>query len=91
MGDEPRRVGAGGPGWAKSSTSGLGNCVEVRVDPAGVRVRHSQAPAGPVLRFTDAEWRAFLAGVRNGEFDLCRRPVPVPVPAARRHREHPNG
>ena len=25
---------------------------------------------GPVQRFTRAEWRAFVAGVRNGEFDL---------------------
>jgi hypothetical protein len=25
---------------------------------------------GPVQRFTRAEWHAFVAGVRNGEFDL---------------------
>jgi hypothetical protein len=25
---------------------------------------------GPVHRYTAAEWRAFVAGVRNGEFDL---------------------
>lgn len=25
---------------------------------------------GPVHRYTPDEWRAFIAGVRNGEFDL---------------------
>ena len=25
---------------------------------------------GPVHRYTPKEWRAFIAGVRNGEFDL---------------------
>jgi Domain of unknown function (DUF397) len=28
------------------------------------------APDAPRLYFTDAEWRAFEAGVRDGEFDL---------------------
>jgi hypothetical protein len=25
---------------------------------------------GPVHRYTPEEWRAFITGVRNGEFDL---------------------
>jgi hypothetical protein len=25
---------------------------------------------GPIHRYTPEEWRAFVAGVRNGEFDL---------------------
>jgi len=38
--------------------------------PGGrVGVRHSKDSKGPVLRFTPDEWRAFLGGVRNGEFD----------------------
>jgi hypothetical protein len=38
--------------------------------PGGtIGVRNSRDSAGPVLRFTPAEWRAFLGGVRNGEFD----------------------
>jgi hypothetical protein len=24
---------------------------------------------GPTLRFTEADWRAFVAGVKNGQFD----------------------
>lgn len=61
--------------WAKSSRSngnGGNNCVEVAFLPGGVAVRDSKDPAGPALRFTDAEWQAFTGGVRDGELD---RPV----------------
>lgn len=34
-----------------------------------VTVRHSKDPTGPRLAFTAAEWAAFTAGVRAGEFD----------------------
>jgi hypothetical protein len=34
-----------------------------------VHMRHSQNPSGPVLTFSLAEWAAFVAGVRVGEFD----------------------
>jgi hypothetical protein len=41
--------------------------------PGGaIGVRNSRDSAGPVLRFTPAEWHAFLGGVRNGEFDRFR-------------------
>jgi hypothetical protein len=59
--------------WRKSSRSGGngGNCVEVaRNLPGVVAVRDSKDPDGPVLTFTAAEWEAFTAGVRDGEFDL---------------------
>jgi len=58
--------------WAKSSFSfANGDCVEVASMPDGqVGVRDSKNTAGPVLRFTPAEWSAFTRGVRNGEFDL---------------------
>jgi Domain of unknown function (DUF397) len=57
--------------WTKSSASfSNGNCVEVTLLPDGhVGVRHSRHPEGPVLRYTSAEWHAFLHGARNGEFD----------------------
>lgn len=37
---------------------------------ADVLVRDSKDRTGPVLAFTRDEWRAFLGGVRDGEFDI---------------------
>jgi hypothetical protein len=58
--------------WVKSSLSfANGDCVQVARLPDGrVAVRDSKDPGGPVLRFTPAEWAAFLGGVHNGEFTL---------------------
>jgi hypothetical protein len=56
--------------WHISSFSGNGGCVEVRAEKSAVLVRHSKRPDGPVIAFTQREWLAFLAGVRNAEFDL---------------------
>jgi hypothetical protein len=57
--------------WRKSTASNpSGNCVEVAVLPdGGVAVRNSRYPAGPALVYTSAEMAAFVAGVKNGEFD----------------------
>jgi uncharacterized protein DUF397 len=60
------------PTWVKSSFSfANGDCVEVASLPDGqIGVRDSKDTAGPVLRFTSSEWQAFVAGARNGEFDI---------------------
>jgi hypothetical protein len=57
--------------WRKSTHSGAnGECVEVARLPGGQRaVRDSKDPNGPALIFTPAEWAAFTAGVRDGEFE----------------------
>ncbi|MGH3803046.1 MAG: DUF397 domain-containing protein [Pseudonocardiaceae bacterium] len=58
--------------WTKSSRSGSGggNCVEVaRLHDGHRAVRDSKNPRGLALIFTPAEWAAFTAGVRGGEFD----------------------
>jgi hypothetical protein len=60
--------------WRKSSYSSGngGNCVEVaRNLPGAVAVRDSKNPDGPKLIFTPDEWHAFVAGVKDGEFDLA--------------------
>ncbi|MER5895427.1 DUF397 domain-containing protein [Streptomyces sp. NPDC001876] len=57
--------------WMKSHHSNpSGNCVEMALLPGGdVAVRNSRHPQGPALIYTEAEVRAFLAGVRDGDFD----------------------
>ncbi|MEU7002800.1 DUF397 domain-containing protein [Nonomuraea sp. NPDC046570] len=60
-----------GVSWRKSSFSNTnGECVEFARVADGVLIRDSKNPSGPVLAFTPGEWRAFLAGVRQSEFDL---------------------
>ena len=60
--------------WHKSARSGAaGHCVEVACNAAAggkVFVRNSKDRSGPVVGFTPEEWTAFVAGVRDGEFDL---------------------
>jgi hypothetical protein len=67
---ETKRPAAGSP-WTKSSLSHAnGNCVEVAdIEGGQVGMRDSKNIAGPVLGISPEEWRAFLGGVRNGEFD----------------------
>ena len=55
--------------WRKSSRSGNNGCVEVALAADEIAVRDSKDRDGPVLRFTAHEWGAFLAGVRDGEFE----------------------
>ena len=66
------RYGHGPTGWFRSSFCGSGgsDCVEVALLGDGVAMRDSKDPAGGVLRFTPAQWLAFVAGARTGEFDL---------------------
>jgi len=58
--------------FVKSSFSNGGdNCVEVaRTTDGRVLVRHSQHTDRPAQVFTCDEWRAFVAGIRAGEFDF---------------------
>jgi Domain of unknown function (DUF397) len=58
--------------WRKSSYSSQdGNCVEVAMNlPGIVAVRDSKDPESPKLIFALAEWRAFVSGARDGEFEL---------------------
>jgi hypothetical protein len=69
--------------WRKASYSAGngGGCVEVTAttDTADVPhkadadllylMRDSRDPSGPRLAFTTSEWDAFIAGVKDGEFD----------------------
>ena len=62
-----------GAEWRKSSSSDTGACVEVAHSAGLIGVRDTKAKgAGPVLAFTEPEWRAFVRGVLHGEFDFDR-------------------
>lgn len=55
------------------SDGGAGTCVEagpLRDGSGQVAVRHSQHRDGTVIVYSRAEWTAFLAGIRDGEFDF---------------------
>lgn len=65
-------------GWMKSSHSTAnGHCVEVCIVDDGAVMRDSKDRSGPVLHFTPAEWAAFTAGVKAGEFDLLAGSAPA--------------
>ena len=51
-------------------------------------MRNSADPEGPSLYFTEAEWEAFVLGVKDGEFDLDESGN-LPEPPA--PREMPGG
>jgi hypothetical protein len=61
--------------WHKSTKSATGGCVEVATLERVVGVRDSKDRQGPVLVFRFDEWNAFLAGVRDFEFDLPDDPA----------------
>ncbi len=60
-----------GAKWFKSSRSRDAQaCVEVaHLNGGMVGVRDSKDRTGPALVFSPAEWDAFAAGVKEGEFD----------------------
>jgi hypothetical protein len=56
--------------WTKSTASGSSGCVEVARAGEMVLVRDSKNPSESALKFSEAEWMAFLVGARAGEFNI---------------------
>ena len=54
--------------WRRSRACANSECVEVAPLAGEVAVRGSRSP-DTVLTFTQVEWRAFLRGVKAGDFD----------------------
>jgi predicted secreted Zn-dependent protease len=62
-------AGAGDITWRRASFCGGGECVEVGQRDGLIVMRDSKEPGGNSLRYTSEEWRAFVDGVKAGEFD----------------------
>jgi hypothetical protein len=65
-------IDTAGMRWRKSSFSNGtgGECVEVADLHDGRLVRDTKDQGrGPVLRFAESDWRAFVAGVKSGDFN----------------------
>jgi hypothetical protein len=55
--------------WIKATASSQGaDCVELRSQAGVVEVRDSKDPHGPVLRFSGAQFAAWLSGAGSGEY-----------------------
>lgn len=52
------------------STGDWHQCVACKITEEVVQVRDTKDPDDTTLTFTHGEWRAFIQGVKNGEFDL---------------------
>jgi hypothetical protein len=65
----PRFPGVDQPGVVTSSFCTDGGCVGVTIEAGQVTVVDTKSDESPALRFTPAEWAAFVAGVKAGEFD----------------------
>ncbi|GAA4680269.1 DUF397 domain-containing protein [Phytohabitans rumicis] len=56
--------------WKTSSRSQNTNCVEVADSGSTVAMRDSKDRGGPILIFAKERWLDFVAGAKDGEFDL---------------------
>ena len=55
--------------WSKNNPK---TCVTVAMSDKGVAVRDSKDSSKSTQFYTHAEWQAFVAGVKGGEFDVTK-------------------
>jgi hypothetical protein len=60
---------AGHIDWRISSTCDSSACVMVARHGDYVLIGNTNQPDGPINKYTQDEWREFLAGAKRGEFD----------------------
>lgn len=69
--DELYALDISGVEWHSApGTEGHEERVEIAYLPGGAVAMRSSLDPDTVLRYTEAEWRAFVLGARDGEFDL---------------------
>ncbi|MEC4019175.1 DUF397 domain-containing protein [Streptomyces sp. H27-D2] len=56
--------------WLSAPGGSAEERVEIAYLPGGAVAMRSSAHPETVLRYTEGEWRAFVLGARDGEFDL---------------------
>ena len=55
--------------WRTSSVCDAGTCVGVARQGEFIVVANTATPGEGISRFTRDEWKAFIAGVKLGDFD----------------------
>ena len=55
--------------WRTPRNCDGGACIQVAASGPMILIADSKVPGGPVLSYTRAEFRQFIAGAKNGEFD----------------------
>lgn len=55
--------------WRASRTCESGACIMVARSGDSVLFGNTTRPGGPVYAYSVAEWREFLAGAKQGDFD----------------------
>ena len=57
------------PTWHSGKGCDGGACVEIGTQEGSVLIRSSADPDGLHITLTRDEWRVFLAGAKDGDFD----------------------
>jgi hypothetical protein len=55
--------------WQIARSCNGGACVRVALSENAILIGDSKNPNGPVLPFTRDEWKTFVEGIRQGDFD----------------------
>ncbi len=61
-----------GKDFVKSTYSGGSACVGVAIENGSISVVNTKEKR-TIIEFTEAEWIAFIKGVKDGEFDLKKK------------------
>jgi hypothetical protein len=59
----------GEPAWHSGKQCDSGACVEIGTLGESVLIRSSADPDGPAVTLSREEWRVFVAGLKDGDFD----------------------
>lgn len=70
--DELYALDISGVEWQSAPGAPEEERVEIAKLPGGGMAMRNSADPDTVLRYTTAEWEAFVLGARDGEFDLRR-------------------